>query len=477
MAKFLVATMPIPGHVLPLQPVVRRLIEQGHQVVWYGSRFMQAGIEASGARFEPIRSTLDFGDSDYNRHFSERARFKGLAQLRFDFKHVFVDPIAGYLQDLRAIQRGFGADVLLTDSGVAAAKILSHQDGLPWAALNISVLALPSDDVAPFGLGLLPGTTRFGRLRNRLLYKLVDRLIFRDVQQHYDTAATHHGWPIFPFRPAASPYLYLQPSIPDFEYPRRDLPPQVHFIGPLLPEPRTQRTLPAWWGELADCRKPVVLVTQGTIATDAGQLLQPALQALADDDVLVIATTGGPTAAQLGLHVPANARVEPFIPFTELMPLVDLLLTNGGYGGVSIALAHGVPVVCAGTSEDKPEVNNRVAWSGLGLNLKTATPSVVRIRDAVRRVLSDRRFRDRAQALQLQAARYDAPAEAARLLVQLAATQQPIDAASGRSATGNPAARASTKESPAPPAATAASTPTPKPTRTRTRDAAAFQRP
>jgi UDP:flavonoid glycosyltransferase YjiC (YdhE family) len=430
MAKFLVATMPIPGHVLPVQPVVRRLIEQGHQVVWYGSRFMQAGIEASGARFEPIRSTLDFGDSDYNRHFSERSQLKGLAQLRFDFKHVFVDPIAGYLQDLREIQRGFGADVLLTDSGVAAAKILSHQDGLPWAALNISVLALQSADVAPFGLGLMPSATPLGRLRNRLLYKLVDRMIFRDVQRHYDAAARRHGWPIFPFRPAASPYLYLQPSLPSFEYPRRDLPPQVHFIGPLLPEPpRTQRSLPAWWDDVVDPRKTVVLVTQGTIATDAGQLLVPALQALAGEDVLVVATTGGPNAAQLGLAVPANARVEPFVPFTQLMPHVDILLTNGGYGGVSIALAHGVPVICAGTSEDKPEVCNRVAWSGLGINLKTATPSVVAIRDAVRQMRSDDRYRQRALAMQAEAARHDAPAEAARLLVQLAHSKQPIYAA------------------------------------------------
>lgn len=430
MAKFLVATMPIPGHVLPVQPVVRRLIQQGHQVVWYGSRFMQSGIEASGARFEPIRSTLDFGDSDYNRHFSERSKLKGLAQLRFDFKHVFVDPIAGYLQDLREIQRGFGADVLLTDSGVAAAKILSHQDGLPWAALNISVLALQSTDVAPFGLGLMPSATPLGRLRNRLLYKMVDRLIFRDVQRHYDAAAARHGWPIFPFRPAASPYLYLQPSLPSFEYPRRDLPPQVHFIGPLLPEPpRTQRSLPVWWDDVVDPRKTVVLVTQGTIATDGGQLLVPSLQALADEDVLVVATTGGPTAAQLGLTLPANARVEPFVPFTELMPHVDILLTNGGYGGVSIALAHGVPVICAGTSEDKPEVCNRVAWSGLGINLKTATPTVAQIRDAVRQMRSDSRYRQRAQALQAEAARHDAPAAAARLLVQLAQIKQPIYAA------------------------------------------------
>ena len=160
MATFLVATMPIPGHVLPMQAVVRALVERGHRVTWYGSRFLRAGIESSGARFEPIRSSVDFGDSDYDRHFPGRRRLTGQTQLKFDFKHVFVDPIAGFLKDLREIQRHLAADVLLSDSAVVAAKIMSDLDGLPWAALNISVLGLQSADVAPFGLGPRSGTTR-----------------------------------------------------------------------------------------------------------------------------------------------------------------------------------------------------------------------------------------------------------------------------------------------------------------------------
>jgi UDP:flavonoid glycosyltransferase YjiC (YdhE family) len=51
------------------------------------------------------------------------------------------------------------------------------------------------------------------------------------------------------------------------------------------------------------------------------------------------------------------------------------MITNGDYNGVQITLANGVPLVGAGMSEDKAEVNNRIAWSGVGINLKTATPS------------------------------------------------------------------------------------------------------
>lgn len=112
--------------------------------------------------------------------------------------------------------------------------------------------------------------------------------------------------------------------------------------------------------------KPVVLVTQGTIATNADELIRPTLEALAGEDVWVVATTGGKRAEELGFPIPANALVEPFIPFGHLMPHVDAYVTNGGYGGITIALAHGVSVVSGGTTEDKPEVSNRVAYNGVG---------------------------------------------------------------------------------------------------------------
>ena len=51
------------------------------------------------------------------------------------------------------------------------------------------------------------------------------------------------------------------------------------------------------------------------------------------------------------------------------------MVTNGGYGGVQFALAHGVPLVVAGDHEDKPETAARVAGSGVGRNLKTGRPT------------------------------------------------------------------------------------------------------
>lgn len=75
---------------------------------------------------------------------------------------------------------------------------------------------------------------------------------------------------------------------------------------------------------------------------------------------------------------------------------------------MQMALAHGVPLVVAGTSEDKPEAGTRVACSGAGMNLRTAAPKPEQVRRAVDALLHQPRYRERARALATEYTRYDA---------------------------------------------------------------------
>ena len=139
--------------------------------------------------------------------------------------------------------------------------------------------------------------------------------------------------------------------------------------------------------------------------------------ALADDDVLVIAATGRPDTDLL--VVPSNARVESFVPFDRLLPKVDVFVTNGGYGAVHQALSLGVPIVIAGETEDKTLISARVAWSGAGISLGTQDPTQEQIGGAVRIVLTDRRYRDRARAIQENFKEYSAPDAIAQAVASL----------------------------------------------------------
>lgn len=215
---------------------------------------------------------------------------------------------------------------------------------------------------------------------------------------------------------------YLLTTVPAFEYDFGELPTHVHFVGALPPPDLRGQPRPDWWGDLDGGRR-AVLVTQGTVANaDLGELVEPALAALAGrDDLLVLVTTGGRPVGDVQGPIPANARLAEFLDYEALLPKLSALVTNGGYGTVQLALRAGVPIVAAGRTEDKAEVGARVAWSGVGVEIPKQRPSVEDLRDAVGRVLSEPAYLRRARAVAADMAAIDTRAEILGVLDGLAA--------------------------------------------------------
>jgi UDP:flavonoid glycosyltransferase YjiC (YdhE family) len=78
---------------------------------------------------------------------------------------------------------------------------------------------------------------------------------------------------------------------------------------------------------------------------------------------------------------------------------LDVFVTNGGYGSVNQAMSFGIPLVTAGPTEDKADVNARVAWSGVGINLATNEPTPQALHEAIRTVLDKPNYRLRASLM------------------------------------------------------------------------------
>lgn len=420
-SRFLFAPIPFTGHVNPGLPIARELALRGHDVRWYSTPRFRRAIERAGARYVPFHHAMPLDEERLDEMFPDRPK-EGIAQMRYDIERVFIDFIPGALRDLEEELRRDPADVIVGDNGAAVVEAVHQRLGIPWALYGMSVLTMSSRDTAPFGLALPPTSTFLGRLRNRALYWLVDRVIFGSANEHNAKMRRALGLPplassIFDFARKAD--VYLASGAAAFDYPRSDMPANVRYIGASTPEPPHDWKPPAWWEKLEG--KRVVLVTQGTINSDLRQLIRPAIRALANEDLFVIVTTGSKSAYAVDIDpLPYNVRVERFIPYAHLMPKVDLLLTNGGYGSIQIALAHGVPIVSIGRTEEKPEIANRVHWSGVGIGMKVRTPKESQIRDAVRRVLSESSFSARAEALRYQLAKLDPGATGADLLEELA---------------------------------------------------------
>src|SRR5438270_14058265 len=84
MARFLMATMPMVGHVNPGLPIARRLMARGHEVCLYTGQRFQKRIEATEARFAPMREAHVSDDRDLNAAVPARSKLSGLNGQRYD---------------------------------------------------------------------------------------------------------------------------------------------------------------------------------------------------------------------------------------------------------------------------------------------------------------------------------------------------------------------------------------------------------
>lgn len=412
MSTYLLCANPVQGHVAPIIAIARDLVARGHDVtVLTGSRFREA-VEAAGAAHRALGGIADYDDRVMQDHLPDRDKYRGIAKLQYDIQTIFIKTVPDQTRAVEAAIAELAPDAILVDAAFAGAiPILLDGPASRPAVLAAGVIPLSqsSVDAAPYGLGLAPKPGALGRLRNRVLNLLVQKVLFRQTQRLANETMVALGRPklgrfILDQSTLFDRFLQLSPA--EFEYPRSDLSSNLRFVGTVLPPAPVAGPLPEWWSEL-DGERPVVHVTQGTIDNkDFDRLVRPTLDALADRDVLVVVATGGRPVEELS-ELPANARAAEFLPYDLLLPKTDVFVTNAGFGGTQYALSHGVPLVAAGDTEDKPEVSMRAEWSGVGVNLKTGTPTAAAIGAGVDRVLADRGYRDRARALAARIREYD----------------------------------------------------------------------
>jgi hypothetical protein len=117
MARILVASIPVVGHVNPLVPVVRAVCARGHEVRRYTGAKYRSKVEAVGAQFVGLTHARDHDDAQIEGAFPGRGHLSGMAQLKFDMKHVFMDNGPGQLRDLQQIAQSFAPHVLLCEAG------------------------------------------------------------------------------------------------------------------------------------------------------------------------------------------------------------------------------------------------------------------------------------------------------------------------------------------------------------------------
>jgi len=410
--KILFANFPGDGHFNPLTGLAIHLKNSGHDVRWYTGSKYEAKIKSLGFIYYPLKKAVDFSMGEPDQVFPERKNYKGLvAKLKFDIRHAFVLRGPEFYEDIRAINESFPFDIMIADNCFTGIPFVRQLLGRPVIAIGVVPLMETSKDLPPMGLGLTPSSTFFGKRRQDVMRFFTDKFIFNDSKKLTDKIFSECGMKtskgnIFDIVSKEADLL-LQSGTPGFEYRRSDLRKNIHFIGPLLPSSQKRHDYYQIPDQYKHFQKKI-LVTQGTVETDVEKIIVPTLEAFKGTDILVVATTGGSRTQELRNRYPyANILIENFIPFNDIMLHCDAYVTNGGYGGVLLGIQNKLPMVVAGVHEGKNEINARIGYFKLGVDLKTEKPSPLQIKENVEIILRDQLYRSNVTRLAKEFEDYD----------------------------------------------------------------------
>lgn len=366
MTSLLLVPFPPPGHAEPMAALAAQLRADGHAV----AVFTESDTTRWGLR-RPVTPQM-YASAD------------GAAL----YRHMFIGDIVNMSRDIVDLAGECGAELIVTDVLMPGGGLAAELTGLPWVSLSCAPLPvldsyrafMPREAVASFA----PHSTR------------------ESLGLPADDDRNLLG--------RTSGMLHLIPTTPRFAgFP--DLPAHVALVGPLAIAP-PERPVP----ELSAL--PAIAVTscsnsmaQLTLVQD--RYLAAAMKALADLEVTGLVTheaTGRP---------PANVRFLGRTPHEALFDRCAAVVTHAGWGTVSRALLRGLPLVLVPFHGDQPYIAARCADLGVGIALAAETVTAAELRDAVRAVIEEPRYREAAAGLSAELSAAEPLATASLMITSL----------------------------------------------------------
>ncbi|KAJ4346241.1 hypothetical protein N0V95_005557 [Ascochyta clinopodiicola] len=420
------ASTPAFSHMEKITTIAEGLIQLGYPVIFITGPDFQEYIESIGATYIPIE-----GRGPGMMAEDKMATFLSLQgdELEiFAFKTVFLDEIPAQHRTLqrtfKEVREKYGQDqplIYIADCtfGGLAPVVLGVPGVRPDAAMSIGLAPYPasSNDTFPFRSGRHPDTSADSK-RVHFEAHQAQYTAYPDIEWNKHTqevldgmGATRSPTSMFDMFVTSSD-VYLQYGVPEFEYPRSDLRPNLRYTGAPVVVGIAERALPEWWDDVLKAKKAgkhIVAVTSSTVVFDNNVLIIPALEALKDrDDVLVIATLVNSDVEQLEVKIPENARVTKFFPLDLALPEVSVLITNGGYGTIQQALRAGVPMIVSGVGQDKSHTGGLISYIGNGIYNAVHQTNPEMISAAFEEILKNQTYRVKSEAIAQEYEKYNA---------------------------------------------------------------------
>jgi UDP:flavonoid glycosyltransferase YjiC (YdhE family) len=365
-------------------------------VVYFQVADLERPIRAAGLRFRQI-GREDFPPGALRARDEEVSKLKGLAALRCGLRGIG-RKAEMLFRDAPAAIRDEGIDSLIVDQIEMAGGTVAEHLGLPFVS---AAAALPINLDASVPPVTLPWPHRVGvcaRLRN-WVGNAASEWIMSGVLRTINRQRRAWGLPAARNISGTFSGLAQVSQLPAaLELPGRRLPPGFHHTGPWV-DAAGRAPVDFPWSRL-DPGRPLAYASMGTLQNGILQTFRVIAEACAGLDLqLVISLGGGQDPALLG-DLPDDPVVVGYAPQLELIRRSALTISHGGLNTALESLAWGVPMVVLPVTYDQPGVGARVEWSGVGRSIPVGRLTVDCLRAAVRTVLANPAYRERAGRLQ-----------------------------------------------------------------------------
>ena len=369
MAKALFLGLPLHGHTNPSLPLVHALVERGDEVVYFSGDAFADGILKTGARYRgyqvPFLANL--------RQLSERPD-----EMAWLLTRTTGEVLARHLDAFR-VER---ADYIISDSvapwGQWVAQILDLPvvTSVTTFAVNRHVLAYAASR------GTRPRSVRLALSKIRHIGKAA--MLGRRLRRQYGVPGTGIMGLMFGSSDLNIVYTsrHFQPCAESFDD-------RFQFIGPSV----DLRSEPASAPSAETAETDVIYVSLGTLFNADPAFYRTCFDAFGGHGARVIMSIGTAIAeASLG-PPPANVVVKPWVSQLDVLRRTSVFVSHGGMNSVSESLHHGVPLVLVPQMGEQEIVAKRVEDIGAGLCITKTEVTADVLRQSVRRVQSDERFR------------------------------------------------------------------------------------
>ena len=393
------------GHYHPLVPLAQALKNANHEVAFACPQSLCARVEASGFQAYPLEDNTS-PDPERETVMQRSQEVSGEARAILGAELFVGIGARRALPKLLKHCECWRPDLIVREEYELAGAIAAEKLGLPCAMIQVTF----SSD-----------------WRSRTAFSSA-------VRERLDVLRAGVGLPADPELTMLYRHLVLSFDPPFFLEPDAAMPPNTHFVRSTGFDRSGNEVLPAWLEQ--PFPRPLIYITLGTEAPKIPVIFPAAYHAILEglrNEPGTMALTVGRERDPLELGPqPAHIHVERYIPQSLLLPSCDLVVTHGGHNTVLAALDAGLPLVITPFFADQASNAARAEALGVACVIPGTNLTPEALRDAVRDVLENPRYRENAQRLQSEMQAMPGLDEGVRLLEALVA--QRVPAATGRHA-------------------------------------------